>query len=1148
MSCVHGDEYSYSLNSFRCCCSCSLPSLHKSITGSSSSNNNNSDSLTLQRQLLEQQQRRLAEQVAAQIEAEKARLPLTFLFERRLDHSYCRQKSVETITATFAKLQHRLLFHAFERWRNVNAALQLAAAKAAAFERAQRRALAFFERLASDAYVGNLRRAWRRWRDTAATLKDLERHASATKIQALYRRRRAAALLRELKQAALDREFRRGAEIQQLLRFERYGAAMKWSTLRNGFDLLRQNQSARRLQFFFRRVRVHVRVLRRLRRRRSAVTIQTPWRGRLARQELQRRRHALAIRRDRERRASIEIQRRTRGFLGRQQAIAMRRERMMRDLAARRLQRCWRRYRDRVALRERFVRRRRLLDIEYARLAELARIEAARRDEALRHQHATQIARVVRGGLGRRAARREREAQRLDRAARRLQCNWRRSRGRYALHLRFLAQRERLDARREAAARRVQVQVRVLFARRTLMVLRREAQRRLMAATAIQRIVRGRQARQRLSSAKRAAVTIQSAIRACLARQERSRRVARLVLEQQQRAAAALVLTRVARGHRARRDAAQRRDEKRRMDALVQQSAVLIQKRARGMEARRVTQLLQQAARVLDRQQQRRYAFSTQELVNTTPLLRLLTSPLALRQGEGDTDPETEAERDASRAELIARLTAQIRDAEREMQREDEAIVLLQRLYRGYRTRVQFVVLCLQRSERRELEQRMALRLTRVARGFLARRHVRRLRRSLQAEELKAAYLRERRRKDQEREWEERLRREQMALQLQRLQLLEREIRDAKRDAEVATWQRQAAQARKEELAAKLEAKRLERALRREEKGVTGDDEEDDDEDEEEEEEAEQNVWEQVMDAYGNWYFYNARTGESAWELPPQQEKKPKEKKEKEATKAKKETEKEAGKAKAKAKAKDGDKMKGEDTHKTETSTAAPPATASVPPQSDSSSSSSSLCCRCRSSAAVKRCLDCLDDSRRLYCAPCFSEEHGLLDPTGRATGKTHHNFVVLQAVAHARSLPKPTVRRTHRRWRWRRSTSARVLLLRGVRARAAGLGVSSVAAFLLRVVFPARTRVSAARVAPRDRRRQRAALPRGGVALQRVPHVAGVAPVRTVRRAVLRAVLHGAARVLLRVVVGAQQPRVHAARDRQGAARERARRVLQRV
>ncbi|KAJ0408919.1 hypothetical protein ATCC90586_005956 [Pythium insidiosum] len=951
---------------------------------------NNTDSLAQQLQALANEQRRLSERVAKQIEAEKARLPLTFLFERQLDKSYCRQKSVETITATFGKLQHRLLFHAFDRWRTVDAALRKAAARAAALESSKRRAVAFFERLASDAYVGTLDRAWRRWRDTARILRDHERHVCATKIQALYRRRRAAALLRELKQAALDREYRRSVEIQQLLRFELYGAAMKWSTLRNGFDLLLQNQSARRLQFFFRRVRVHVRALRRLRRRRSAVAIQRVARGRQARDELQRRRVALELRRDRERRASVEIQRQTRGFLARQRAAAKRRVLATRQHAARKLQRCWRRYRDRVALNARFVERRRLLDAESARRAELARIEAARRDEALRHRHATQMQRMARGFLGRRAAARARMAQRLDRAARRVQANWHRSRGRYALHLRFVAQRERLDARREAAALRIQCGVRCFFARRLRTSLQKQAERRRASAVAIQRVARGRQGRRHLARARRATVMIQSAIRGRLARQERARRVTQRLEEERRRYEAAGLLQRVARGHRARRLTAQRRDERRRLDALVQQSAVLIQKRARGMEARRVAQLLLQARRVLDRQQQRRYAFSTQELVNATPLLRLLSSPLAI-------NPATDE--DASRAELIARLTAQIRDAEREMQREDAAVVLLQRHFRGYRTRVQFVVLCVQRAERLALEQRMALRLTRVARGFLARRRVRRLRQTLKAEELKAAYLRERRRKDQEREWEERLRHEQMALQLQRLQLLEREIRDAKRDAEVATWQRQAAQARKEELAAALEAKRLERALRRVERGREEDDEEEDGEEEEEDDENEPgNAWEQVMDAYGNWYYYNAQTGESAWEMPRKEEKPKKEKKLKaeekkeEAKSAKKDEARKTG-TKDEASMK---KVKPDETGKQHDSSA-PSTPSAAPPANSNDAVPEGVCCRCRSAEAAKRCLDCLDPSRRLFCVPCFTQEHGLLDPTGLTAGKTRHDFVVLR-------------------------------------------------------------------------------------------------------------------------------------------------------
>ncbi|TMW62160.1 hypothetical protein Poli38472_009653 [Pythium oligandrum] len=466
--------------------SLSLPSLHRNPQVASKT------SLASQLTRLAQQERSLQQQVYSQIEAEKAKLPLTFLFERHLDQSYCRQKSVETITTIFAKLQFRLVYSAFQRWKALNDALNKQELQEAALERAKIRALALLDRLASDCYVGTLDRAFGRWRNTIKAMAEHERQSAARKIQCIFRQRRAKALFHELKRASMDRAYKRDVEIQQLLRFER-----------------------------------------------------------------------------------------------------------------------------------------------------------------------------------------------------------------------------------------------------------RMAQRH--------------------------------------------------------------------------------RDERQRMEELVQQSALLIQKRARGMEARRVTTLLARAMRLVEQQQRRRYAYSTQRNVNTSPLLAFLSSDYH------QTQPDL--------------LEQMIQDADAELISEDRAVVLLQRHFRGYATRLGFVVLQTQQRERKKLEERMCHLLQRVARGYLARKRVRQLKQKQRSEALMAAYVRERHSKSQQEAWEERYKQEQMTLQLQRLQVLETMRVDAKRDAEVAKWQAEAALYRKQELQAQLEAQKLQDTLKHD-------------------------AWELVTDAKGQPYYYNTISGESSWERP----------------------------------------------------------------------------------------------------------------------------------------------------------------------------------------------------------------------------------------------------------------------------------------
>jgi hypothetical protein len=369
---------------------------------------------------------------------------------------------------------------------------------------------------------------------------------------------------------------------------------------------------------------------------------------------------------------------------------------------------------------------------------------------------------------------------------------------------------------------------------------------------------------------------------------------------------------------------------------------------------------------VVDQQQRRAYAHSLQRNVNESALLAFVMQQ-SLARAE---TIEEESELTVSREQLQL-IQSEIDAARQQMKREDKAVVCLQRRYRGYSTRAQFVVLQLQRREQLALELRMARKLQRVARGFLARRRVHRLRSKRRREQLKDAYVRERKWKAQEREWHEQYRQEQMALQLARMQTLESKMRDAKREAEIATWQAQAAAARKQELRDQLEAKKLERSLR----GRSSDD-------EDEETAGTPGTWAYVQDAYGNGYYYNAATGETSWDMPVEvvphkaiQERKDEKPKMPEASAAQTKPQESPPAASTDPNSPVDEKS--------------PATTATVVPDG--------FCCKCKAVEADKECLDCLLPDLSLdvmYCNACFTLEHSLLTGT-----KSRHDFKVLKPL-----------------------------------------------------------------------------------------------------------------------------------------------------
>lgn len=956
----------------------SKPTIGKSSAAASTTSHHQSNVLATQysKQIkdLTEAEQKLKEQVSSQIEAEKAKLPLAFLFERNLDRLYCREKSVETISRIFSKLQHRFVFAAFERWCNLIQTLQLEERKDAAFKRSQVQALAFFDKLTSDAYVGTLARAFTRWRQTTEDIIAMERHQAATVIQVRYRQRRAKELLRGLKQASVNKEFKRKVEIHQLLRFEAYGRAMQWSTLRNGFNLLLQNHCARQIQFFFRRIMVQKRIAKRVVRSQAAIRIQAPWRRKLAYNELNRRREQFRARQALEKRAATEIQRFARGLLAKNK-LRRRREWLANESdRAKEIQRCWVKYRERCVLHARFAARKLLLDAEKQRLAQLEREHELKRLELLRHAAALTIQRVYRGFLGRQAFKHKLFERDLELAARRVQTSWRRSKGRYALQLRFSAQRERIEVRRNEAALQIQCCYRGHRAKQTLKALREDLRRRQRAATAIQRVFRGHRQRSQYQRTRRATITIQGGIKSKLARRERQRRLDRRLAEFKLMTEAATQIQKWTRGAFGRMAAARMRELREREQLLTQSAALLIQKRARGIEARNTAQLLREAMRMIELQQRRHYSKASQQR-EASPLLAFMTKHYLERESHV-TDSKTGGGGDVRFTfEQSVWLQERLQEARAQILKEDKAVVFLQRMYRGFVARVDYVVRKLRAKQRREFEVQKAIVIQRYVRGWLARQYVKKLRLAHRLEELKQAYIRERRWKEDEVKWKEQYQREQMELQLKQVKAVELKLKEAKRDAELAKWRAEAAAFRRQELLAQQELDKAERQKRR--RRMAGQ------EAKEEDEELLMVVeegWTEMQDEYGNTYFYNEATAESAWERPMRKKEKPA------AIDEKSKALTDGGEAASEpvangvAPVNDGSSAATGDT-----------ATAAVDTVLDGN------CCKCRTCIATKECLDCNGNlPQRLYCAPCFMSEHYALSAD---SNKQTHDFRVLVKV-----------------------------------------------------------------------------------------------------------------------------------------------------
>uniref|UniRef100_H3HD90 B box-type domain-containing protein n=1 Tax=Phytophthora ramorum TaxID=164328 RepID=H3HD90_PHYRM len=308
--------------------------------------------------------------------------------------------------------------------------------------------------------------------------------------------------------------------------------------------------------------------------------------------------------------------------------------------------------------------------------------------------------------------------------------------------------------------------------------------------------------------------------------------------------------------------------------------------------------------------------------------------------------------------------------------REDHAAVYLQRRYRGYATRMAYWVHRLQVDEHRRLQSKKAVVIQSAARRWLAKRYVRRVREQRRLAELKEAYIRERKRKEEERLWKERYDREQMELCVQRAQEAANQLREARREADLARVKAEAAEYRAKELAAEREIETLLKTPTTKKPATNGGD------GKHVEEEEEKDPWMQLTDEYGN---------ESSWDPPPPRTKKVKTSPEEEEGKdVPSEEEKNAPTEEEKDVPSEGDKSAEEGKPK------------EIDPLEEVLREGK--CIKCQLVPSTKRCLDCKDTKRAFYCTACFREHtRSPTEENSSIPSNVKHDFEVVPRAAVAR-------------------------------------------------------------------------------------------------------------------------------------------------
>ncbi|KDO31651.1 hypothetical protein SPRG_03571 [Saprolegnia parasitica CBS 223.65] len=927
------------------------------------------------RQVAENDESHLRTLLAQQIEAQRATLPLTFLFEHNMTE-YCRAKGVATIMAVFSKLQNKYLDEGLRRWKHHTTSLRAAETKARVHAQMQTRAVQLLERVAGGCLLGNLRTAYTRWVDTTRALVAAERNRAAIRIQVHVKRRRDMAVLSQLKLARDARQARDAQLVLDLLRFEATGYAQLWMIRRQATAI--RDRQAIEAQLYAS----------------CAIAIQRRYRGHRTRRsvrELRIARHEAELARVQAEHlylatlhaAAIVMQSAVRVYLAKIALYDARMRARIRSENALIIQHAWRTSKGQKVLATRFAKRQLTLAEQAERERYLAKQRLLAEIEAKRQAAATTIQRLARGILGRRRAQSRRYEIALDAAARQVQASWRKSTGRFALHLRFLAQKERLAARRLDAAVCIQCAFRCFDATKRVGILRRERQARhekaarqvawarkqVESALRIQCLYRGYRVRAHLAASHAAATSIQCMVRQHFARAVRRRREADLRRRQAQQHAAAVTIQRIQRGRMGRRRAKAQAEAQRIAAEERQRSASRIQSRLRGNQSRSSLRALHRAQQIVLTQQRR----TTRRV--PSPLAKLLSSlPLS-----------------ALTLAHVAAIDTGIEAATLAMQHEDRAVTRIQCLYRGRNGRFAYHLLLEAKYRRDLLEAASATHIQRRVRGRIGRALVAKVRARKQHHETALAYKRSLAAREAKDKWLMDVDMEKFRAEVEKERALEHALRIARAEADLAR--------------AQAEALELQQRIADANKQMA---------------DAKASAWDEVTDNYGYVYYSNRLTGETSWEIPSEMLRVRAAKKADDAppkipdaweelynpntgqmyfhNRATGETKwtptgdaSPARDATTIAPPKEPEPVATPSTPKPSTPKPATPEPATPQPATSAvPEATKRLCWRCKKASAVKECVQC-PSPNVAYCSSCFVKEH-------RAETKRTHDFKPLQA------------------------------------------------------------------------------------------------------------------------------------------------------
>ena len=194
--------------------------------------------------------------------------------------------------------------------------------------------------------------------------------------------------------------------------------------------------------------------------------------------------------------AAIQIQRIGRGRLGRRASQAERHMQMILNDKARRIQLAWRFSKGKRTLMARFSLRKTSMEEDRVHQEYMERQRIAEQKRLRKQEAATQIQKEMRRVLAVKVVSEKRYQIALESAVRRIQTSWRKAKGKYALHIRFLARQAHL-ARRKVERRRAERQRAIEAERQRLEEEAIWLETRMEASIDIQKVWRGKLGRMR---------------------------------------------------------------------------------------------------------------------------------------------------------------------------------------------------------------------------------------------------------------------------------------------------------------------------------------------------------------------------------------------------------------------------------------------------------------------------------------------------------------------------------------------------------------------------------------------------------------------------------------------------------------------------